>query len=116
MVSIFYLTGSNHLGIWISASRSIAAKGEKTDQSINFRYREKVSLFRLAYSHCFYTGNPIRGFIFSPEAAVRCRRLRYMAVGYAIKKKSAFEPPNVKNAENKESEDKTIWVIKRESR
>ena len=33
-----------------------------------------------------------------------------MVAGYAIKKKSAFEPPNAKNAENKESEDKTIWV------
>ena len=83
---------------------------KKIDQSIIFQYREKVSLFRLAYSHYFYTGNPIRGFIFSPEAAVRCRRLRYMAAGYAIKKKSAFEPPNAKNAENKLSEDKTIWV------
>ena len=61
------------------------------------------------HSNYFYTGNLIMGFIFSPEAAVRCRRLRYMAVGYAIKKKSAFEPSNAKNAENKQSEDKTIW-------
>ena len=50
------------------------------------------------------------GYIFSPEAAVRCKRLRYIAASYAIKKKSAFEPPNAKNAENKQSEDKTIWV------
>ena len=61
-------------------------------------------------SNYFYTGNPIRGFIFSSEAAVRCRLLRYMAADYAIKKKSAFEPPNAKNIENTKSEDKTIWV------
>ena len=78
---------------------------KKIDQSIIFQYMRKEYF----HSNYFYTGNLIMGFIFSPEAAVRCRRLRYMAVGYAIKKKSAFEPSNAKNAENKQSEDKTIW-------